>query len=112
MNIHTEKNEDNFKIYLDGDLDASSCLLLDKSIATALEQGEKKLLVNCSKLAYISSAGLGVFMSYIQEFETDHVDMVLFELSDKVKNVFKILGLDELLKIVDTEEEAMMVMKI
>lgn len=112
MNIHTEKNEDNFKIHLDGDLDASSCLLLDKSIAAALEQGEKKLLVNCSKLAYISSAGLGVFMSYIQEFETDHVDMVLFELSDKVKNVFKILGLDELLKIVDTEDEAMMVMKI
>ena len=107
MNIHTEKNADNFKIYLDGDLDASSCLLLDKSISAALEQGEKKLLINCQKLNYISSAGLGVFMSYIQEFETNHIDMVIFELSEKVKNVFKILGLDELLKIVDTEEEAL-----
>jgi anti-sigma B factor antagonist len=32
--------------------------------------------------------------------------MVLYNLSEKVKNVFQILGLDELIKIVKTKDEA------
>lgn len=112
MNIHTEKNKNYFHVHIEGDLDASSCLLLDNTIASAIELGEKVLLINCEKLNYISSAGLGVFMSYIQDFENNNVNMVIYGLAEKVKNVFQILGLDELLKIVNTYEEAIQLVKI
>ena len=63
------------------------------------ERDLKKILVDCSALEYISSAGLGVFMSYIEEFKDRNIKMVLFGMSDKVANTFSILGLNELLQI-------------
>ena len=52
-----------------GDVDASSSIQLDNALNQAMEENQTKILVDCSKLNYISSAGLGVFMSYIQDFE-------------------------------------------
>lgn len=106
MKLTSEKENDHFVIEVDGDLDASSCIILDKSISEAVSKGEKKIIVDCSRLNYISSAGLGVFMSYLQDFENNKISLVLCNLSDKVKSVFQILGLDQLIKIVNTREEA------
>jgi anti-sigma B factor antagonist len=103
----TSRTEDNaYVIIIDGDVDASSSIYLDKAITQAIEEDHKNIFIDCRKLNYISSAGLGVFMSYIQDFEAKHINLVIFGLSEKVKNVFQILGLDQLLQIVDSEEKA------
>ena len=86
-------------IALIGEIDASSSIELDLSIAKSVGEGFKKILVDCSALEYISSAGLGVFMSYIEEFKDRNIKMVLFGMNDKVANTFSILGLNELLQI-------------
>ena len=86
-------------IALIGEIDASSSIELDLAIAKSVGEGFKKILVDCSALEYISSAGLGVFMSYIEEFKDRNIKMVLFGMSDKVANTFSILGLNELLQI-------------
>lgn len=106
MEITSTTEEEIHFITVNGDLDASSSILLDKAIKDALAANIKIIIVDCSNLNYISSAGLGVFMSYIEEFEANGVQLVIFGLSEKVKNVFKILGLDQLLNIVKTREEA------
>lgn len=89
-----------------GEIDASSSIELDLTIAKSVGEGFTKILVDCSALEYISSAGLGVFMSYIEEFNDKNIRMVLFGMNDKVINTFEILGLSELLTIVATKEEA------
>ena len=100
-------SEDNFCIIkVKGELDASSSISLDQTIERVVADGAKNILVDCSELNYISSAGLGVFMSYLKEFEESNINLVLFEVSDKVKGVFEILGLDELIHITSTKEEA------
>src|SRR5687767_12374391 len=86
-------------IALIGEIDASSSIELDLAIAKSVGEGFSKILIDCSSLDYISSAGLGVFMSYIEEFKDRQVKMVLFGMNDKVANTFSILGLNELLKI-------------
>jgi anti-sigma B factor antagonist len=112
MKTLTHKEDNCLIITIEGDLDASSCLVLDKSIATAIEQGESKILIDCQLLNYISSAGLGVFMSYLEEFEEKNISMVIFGLSEKVFNVFKILGLNDILKITPNKSEAMALMSL
>lgn len=89
-----------------GEIDASSSIELDLTIAKSVGEGYTKILVDCSALEYISSAGLGVFMSYIEEFNDKSIKMVLYGMNDKVINTFEILGLSELLIIVGTKEEA------
>lgn len=89
-----------------GEIDASSSIELDLAIAKSVGEGYTKILVNCGGLEYISSAGLGVFMSYIEEFKEKDIKMILFGMSEKVANTFEILGLNELLTIVKDVTEA------
>lgn len=86
-------------IILIGEIDASSSIELDLAIAKSMGEGFTKILIDCGALEYISSAGLGVFMSYIEEFKDKKIHMVLFGMNEKVINTFKILGLNELLQI-------------
>ncbi len=111
MNITTLKENQYYILLIDGELDASSSITLDNALTEALSKKESKILVDCSRLNYISSAGLGVFMSYLQDFETEKISMVLYQVSEKVKNVFTILGLDSLIKIVANKDEAIGLMK-
>ncbi|HEY0771247.1 MAG TPA: STAS domain-containing protein, partial [Sphingobacteriaceae bacterium] len=88
------------------EIDASSSIDLDLAIAKSVGEGYSKILIDCSSLEYISSAGLGVFMSYIEEFKDREIRMVLFGMNEKVANTFSILGLNELLKIGKDKVEA------
>lgn len=107
INITKELEENIYIIKVEGDVDAASSIYLDKAVSDALSRGQKRILIDCTLLEYISSAGLGVFMSYIQDFENSDARFVLFGLSERVSGVFEILGLDQLLTIVKTKEEAL-----
>lgn len=89
-----------------GEIDASSSIELDLAIAKSVGEGFTKILVDCSALEYISSAGLGVFMSYIEEFKDKKIAMVLFGMKEKVLNTFQILGLANLLHIRASKQDA------
>lgn len=105
VEIKSALEKDIYTIYVIGEVDASSSIYLDESISEATSK-HKKIMVNCEKLEYISSAGLGVFMSYINDMDEKDIKLVIYGLSDKVKHVFKILGLDQLLNITKDELEA------
>ena len=105
ITIQTNKEEDFYIIKVSGDVDASSSIHLDNKIGEIIKT-EKKILVDCNDLQYISYAGLGVFMSYIHEMEEGEIKMVLFGLGNNVKNLFQILGLDQLINMVESKEDA------
>jgi len=90
-----------------GEVDASSSIKLDSAIQDVIESGSKKIMVDCSALEYISSAGLGVFMSYLEDMKKKKIKFAVAGLNEKVHHVFEILGLDELLKIFGTKEEGL-----
>ena len=100
------KENDITTLSINGDVDASSSIELDESLGSVVSNGDPKILIDCASLNYISSAGLGVFMSYIEDVKSKDIKMVLYGLNDKVMNVFEILGLDQLLTIVKTKKEA------
>ena len=50
-------------------------------------------------------------MSYIEEHKEKGVTMVISGLNEKVQNVFQILGLDQLLTIVEDREKGLEILK-
>jgi anti-sigma B factor antagonist len=62
--------------------------------------------VNCRELDYIASAGLGVFMAYIEDVRETGGDIKLTNMNDKVYNVFDLLGFPTLYDILDDEKDA------
>lgn len=93
-------------ISVHGEIDASSSVDLDQAISNCLSDGASKILIDLSELTYISSAGLGVFMSYVEEFKEKNIKLVLFGLTSRVAHTFSLLGLSELLEIAGNREEA------
>lgn len=106
MKVTTQPTEDTLTITLDGELDASSAVLLDNELNKPELLNYRKVLVDCQRLSYISSAGLGVFISHLQRLQDANMKLVFFNMQEKVFNVFEILGLDSLMNIVATEQEA------
>lgn len=104
IDAHIEKG--NYRIALRGELDASSSILLDDSLRDGLTKNPRSIQVDCAGLRYISSAGLGVFISHLQELRAKAIPLVLFALRQPVENVFQVLGLDGLLPILPDQERA------
>ncbi|RAU84488.1 STAS domain-containing protein [Pontibacter arcticus] len=106
MKITNEIKDATIIMTLDGELDASSSVVLDEELSDPEIMKYHKILVDCKNLHYISSAGLGVFISHLQRFEDAQIKLIFFNMQDKVRNVFEILGLDLLMTIVGDYEEA------
>ena len=109
IDVQVSFDENQCLILVRGEVDASSSIYLDEALQRAFRSEANRILVDCQELHYISSAGLGVFMSYIQELETSDKRLVLFNMSEKVYKVFEILGLHQVLTIVGSQEEAKLV---
>lgn len=106
MKITHEIKENTIIMTLDGELDAASSVMLDEELSDPQIMEYSKILVDCKNLHYISSAGLGVFISHLQRFEDAQIKLIFYNMQDKVRNVFEILGLDLLMTIVSDYEEA------
>ncbi|NEM99503.1 STAS domain-containing protein [Pontibacter burrus] len=106
MKITQDIKDSTIIMTLDGELDASSSVILDEELSAPEIMKYSKILVDCRNLNYISSAGLGVFISHLQRFEDAQIKLIFFNMQDKVRNVFEILGLDLLMTIVTNYEEA------
>ena len=86
---------------LDGYLDAHTAPQFEKAIQEEHTAGRNQIAVDCAKLTYISSAGLGVFMSFIEEIRAAGGDVKLAGIVPKVYQVFEVLGFPALFDIVD-----------
>lgn len=94
-------------ISISGEVDATSALELDRILQWAQQQEQGNVLINCQGLAYISSAGLGVIVSYIKLLQEQSRKLILFGISKPIYNIFSILGLENLLIMADSEQEAL-----
>lgn len=94
----TTDSDDGFAIInLEGAVDAHTAPKFEEAVQSVIDGGQNKIIVDCGKLTYISSAGLGVFMGFIEEVrEEEGGDIKICGLSEKVKQPFEILGFETL----------------
>jgi anti-sigma B factor antagonist len=103
----TVKNQGEIStVLLQGYLDAHSAPNLEEVFNSLINKGQYKIVANFHDLAYISSAGLGVFMAFIEKVRENNGDIKLSSMSEKVFNIFDLLGFPLLYEIFDTEEQA------
>ena len=91
---------------LRGYLDAHTAPKLEEAFQSLLDSKRYNIVVNCKDLSYISSAGLGVFMAFIEDVRKNDGDIKLSNMSPKVYNVFDLLGFPLLYEILKDEQEA------
>jgi anti-sigma B factor antagonist len=91
---------------LNGYLDAYTAPQFEKTIQEEFDAGHVRVVADCTALTYISSAGLGVFMSFIEDIRGAGGDIKICCVAPNVYQVFEILGLPELFDIVPERAHA------
>lgn len=96
FSVTSDVEENLTVINLQGAVDAHTAPQFEQAVQEAIDKGHNNIIVNCERLSYISSAGLGVFMCFIEEVREVGGDIKICGLSDKVKQPFEILGFESL----------------
>lgn len=106
MEIQEFRHDDYVTLCPVGDLDAQSSINMDEKMQQLIQEKVTNIHIDGSQLAYISSAGLGVFISFLDEISSQGGKMIFSNLSAEVKDVFELLGLSSLVTIVDQAQSA------
>ena len=93
-------------VYLKGYLDAHTAPDFENALQDLVDENRVRIVVNLAELTYISSAGLGVFMGFIEDIRNKKGDIKLAEPNEKVFRVFDLLGFPVLYEIFKEEAEA------
>lgn len=93
-------------LYIKGYLDAHTAPKLEQELQNLIDEEKFRIVVNFNELSYISSAGLGVFMGFIETIREKEGDIKLSNMNPKIFRVFDLLGFPTLYDILDTDEEA------
>ncbi|MBI3932410.1 MAG: STAS domain-containing protein [Acidobacteria bacterium] len=108
LTVETRDLEDVTLLYPKGFINAHTVRLFETALQKAVDERRFKIVVNCSGLTYIASAGLGAIMGAIEEIRASGGDLRLTELNETVLNIFEILGFDRLYRIFPSEMDAIL----
>lgn len=106
FSINRVDNDDFSTLYLNGFLDAHTAPDLENEIENLIKDCRFKIIVNFRDLNYISSAGLGVFMGFIESVRNNQGDIKMCNMTPKIFRVFDLLGFPTLYDIVEEETHA------
>jgi len=93
-------------IALHGFVDRHTISLLDGELAACLERGQARIVIDCAELTYISSNGMGVFISYVSKARSQDGDIRLCNLRDVARTVITMLGLHRHFEVFESRAAA------
>ena len=91
---------------LRGELDAHTAPDFEAALQACLDDGDARLVADGSGLDYVSSAGLGVFMAFVEPAREAGGDLKIAALSDRVFEVFDLLGFPTVFDMAPSVEAA------
>lgn len=80
-------------------------IVLKSYINTLVEKGHVAIALNLSKVTYLDSGALNVFIYCHETLKKKGGRLVLIEPSEYVRDVLEVLGLTKLVKIFPSQEE-------
>lgn len=108
MDIRTRSQNGVTVLAFAGSLDSNTSPAAQQAVDETLKTGAKKLVVDCTALDYISSAGLRVLLGAAKRLGGGSGGgLRLFGLNETVREVFEISGFSTILAVFGTEAEAL-----
>ena len=106
VQIHAAKEGKATVVQLQGKVDATSAPSVEQALIGAIDQGEKKLVIDCASLDFISSAGLRSLLLAVKKMKAAGGTIALAALQSHVKEVFDISGFSALFVIHGSKADA------
>lgn len=99
MRIDIKEENGGYVALFDGRLDTPAAIKAQQDIAALMENADKEITLDCTKLDYISSSGLRLFLTLRKETSAKGGKVVVKNINDEIKKVFMMTGFYNLFTI-------------
>ncbi len=106
MNLSIDVIEEREKttLKLTGEIDIFTAQGLKDELYQAIDQAEKKVIVDLAGVSYLDSTGLGTFISGLKKTKEDQKEIKLIHANERVYRLFKVTGLHSVIDIEPNNE--------
>src|SRR3954466_12032665 len=91
----------------EGHLDTAAAMPLEQDVLQRIEDGARRILIDCARLEYVNSSGLKVFLIAAKRLDTLGGRIAFCALAPNVQMIFDMIGFNKILSILATREEAL-----
>ncbi|QQK75216.1 STAS domain-containing protein [Salicibibacter cibarius] len=106
LDVKTETLGNETKMFVSGEIDAYTAPQLKEALMPLVEKQEPAVTVDLRGVDYIDSTGLGIFVGALKSTDQNNGTLRLVSLNERVKRLFSITGLDEVIDIEERRESA------
>ena len=96
MNVTIQEQDGNMVAILKGNLNTAFAAETEKAMSPLNDVEGKNIIIDCTDLEYISSAGLRIFLGILQNVQERGVHVYIKGINDAVNDVFVITGFNNI----------------
>jgi anti-anti-sigma factor len=93
-------------VEINGRLDTTNYGSLESKLSELIDNGQTRIIIDCSKMDYVSSSGLRVFLIALKKINLMKGRFILAALQETIREIFEIAGFTTIFQIYRTREEA------
>lgn len=106
MNVIKEDLQGIVILRCEGRLDATTAPRLEDEINALLDQERIKIMIDFTRIDYLSSAGMRLLLSMTKRLKAKKGKLSIFALHDEVSEIIHMAGFEKVLAIYGSQEEA------
>ena len=92
MDVTIQEQDDKVVAILAGRLNTASASQTEKALSPLYDVEGKDIIIDCTDLEYISSAGLRIFLSILKSAKAKGEHVYIKGINDNVRSIFTITG--------------------
>lgn len=99
MSTQIQESGDQIIAYFDGRLDTAAAVATAEEVKPLQEASHKEIILDCTKLEYISSSGLRIFLSIRKDAAAHGSKVIVRNINADIRQVFIMTGFISLFEI-------------
>jgi len=89
-----------------GEVNIYNATNIKELVLKKVENGENKIIINLERVNYIDSSGIGTLISCNSILSQKKGALIIENVNESIKKIFKLTQLDSILNIASNEEDA------
>lgn len=99
MTIEIKEENGGMKATFEGRLDTPAAVKAQQQVTPLIENADKEIILDCTKLEYISSSGLRLFLTIRKEASAKGGKVIIENINEEIRKVFMMTGFYNLFEI-------------
>ena len=100
MNVTIQEQDGNIVAILEGNLNTAAAAETERAMNPLNDVEGKDIIIDCTDLEYISSAGLRIFLGILQNAQEKGGHVYIKGVNDAVNDVFTITGFSNIFEFI------------